>query len=110
MKRKTPTPDVSSEETDPKSWFTTDLSPSSVASTSKSSYKHPRLSVAARVDVGDVSASIAATVHALQEQKAFECLADRNQKTAMHETRLTDKSNNMNISGPCIRSARSTRW
>jgi hypothetical protein len=91
MKHKTPTPDVSSEDTDPKSWFTTDPSPSSVASTSKSSHKRPRLSVAARADTGDVSASIAATVHALQEQKTLKRRADRNQKTVVHETRLTDK-------------------
>jgi hypothetical protein len=91
MKRKTPTPDVSSEDTDPKSWFTTDPSPSSVASTSKSSHKHLWLSVAARTDASDVSASIAATVHALQEQKTLERHADHNQKAVVHETQLTDK-------------------
>jgi hypothetical protein len=43
----------------------------------------------------------APTVHALQEQTVFEHLSDRNQKTAVHETRLTDKKQQYKHDWPC---------
>ena len=89
MKHKTPTPEVSSEETDPKGFFSSDPSPSTT--TSKSSHKRAWLLASKRSDANDVSTLIITTVHALQEQKSLEHRADRDQKKVAHEERLMDK-------------------
>lgn len=89
LKRKTPTPEVSSEETDPKNWFSTDPSPSTT--TSKSSHKRARVLASERSDAHDMSTSIITTVRALQEQRSQEHRADRDQKKVARAERLTEK-------------------
>ena len=88
MKCKTPTLKVSSEETDAKSWFSTDPTSSSI---SKSSHKWVQLSVANHLDPGNIFISIATTIHAIQEQKTCDCQDDHNQKKVVHDGWLTDK-------------------
>ncbi|KAG6379442.1 hypothetical protein JVT61DRAFT_11918 [Boletus reticuloceps] len=103
MKRKTPTPEVSSEETDPKGFFSTDPSPSSAISTtgSKSLHKRPRLSVANRTvagravashaNAGDASTPIIAAVRALRDEQTNENRAERDQRKVVHGEQLADK-------------------
>ncbi|KAG6371411.1 hypothetical protein JVT61DRAFT_9419 [Boletus reticuloceps] len=103
MKRKTPTPEVSSEETDPKGFFSTDPSPSSAISTtgSKLLHKHPWLSVANRMvashavashtNAGDASTPIIAAVRALRDEQTNENCAECDQRKVVHGERLADK-------------------
>ena len=89
MKHKTPMPEVSSEETDPKGFFSLDPSPSTT--TSKSSHKCARLLASERFNTNNVSTSIITTVCPLQEQKSLEHHADRDQKKVVREEQLMDK-------------------
>ncbi|KAF8420320.1 hypothetical protein L210DRAFT_988388 [Boletus edulis BED1] len=89
----TPTPDNSSEETDPKFWFSTDptTGTSSGLSASKSSHKRARTVASDRFNTQDMSTSIVTTMKAIREQQTVEHRVDRHEKKVARVERLADK-------------------
>ncbi|KAF8433663.1 hypothetical protein L210DRAFT_3649488 [Boletus edulis BED1] len=89
----TPTPDNSSEETDPKFWFSTDptTSTSSGLSASKSSHKCARTVASDCFNTQDMSTSIVTTMKAIREQQTVEHRVDHHEKKVAQVEQLADK-------------------
>jgi hypothetical protein len=91
LKRKTPTPEQSSDDMDIKYWF----SPAATSSTSATSWKHVRPSVMDAVgQVTDTSKTMFSTIQAMQEQKVRDRGAERDLKRWVHQEKHTDNKMN----------------